>query len=60
MMLVVYSAVQVRAAALNFATAIAHEAHAQRRDQHDFSEVVKAVVQMMAKDGRYCVLVSIN
>jgi hypothetical protein len=43
---------QVRAAALNFATAIAHESHSQRRGKHDFAEVVKAVVQLMAKDGR--------
>ena len=43
---------QVRAAALNFATCIAHESHALRPAKHDFSEIVKAVVQLMAKDGR--------
>ena len=35
-------------------TAIAHESHAQRPGKHDFAEVAKAVVQLMAKDGRCC------
>ena len=43
---------QVRAAALTFATELAHVSQSQRRGKHDFSEVVKAVVQLMSKDGR--------
>lgn len=48
-----HAILQVRAAALTFATAIAQESQSQRRGKHDFSEVVKAVVQLMSKDGRY-------
>ena len=51
--LILISIEKVRAAALNFATCIAHESHALRPAKHDFSEVVKAVVQLMAKDGRF-------
>jgi hypothetical protein len=43
---------QVRAAALNFVAALAYESNSLHPGKHDFSEVVKAVVQSLVKDSR--------